>query len=274
MKYLLILMSVYLVGCNGADITEGIGNGTGASSGDDNAPRRWPTSAFPLQIKMANDFTDQEKVSIEELAAQWTAVGEEDLQFFTTSFPDFDGSQSTNIDSYKDGQFGIYRSNGWLEGIEDNVLAVTISYGYRYNTGSPNEYVEYNHGDIIVNYRDFIFSLDPDQGEFDFESVVLHELGHFVGLTHYYNWFENSVMKPSILPQETLRELQDIDEQNLRDNYLLSANVSAMIDGAAALSTEPDYVQIISYLKADGECEHYENGVRKGSHFSFTTFSH
>ncbi len=38
--------------------------------------------------------------------------------------------------------------------------------------------------DMLINARDFKYSTDPKEGEIDIESLVLHELGHILGLAH------------------------------------------------------------------------------------------
>ncbi len=76
-----------------------------------------------------------------------------------------------------------------------SVLGVTRITGYRRNSGGENEYIEIDHADIFVNYEIFQFTLDDSWG-YSLQSLVLHEVGHLLGLDHDFSSSEETVMYP------------------------------------------------------------------------------
>ena len=109
-------------------------------------------------------------------------------------------NSSTNLytfSSYYDSEMGIYKSTNWFSNVSNQALAVTQFYGIRRNVGSATEYIELTHADIILNYRDYTFSMDSSSNSnYDLPSVLLHELGHFIGLSHQSDFLVSSVMQP------------------------------------------------------------------------------
>lgn len=110
--------------------------------------------------------------------------------------------QSTNrFSTLDDGVSGIYKQNDWGD-ISSTSLAecvVETSGGYIINS------------DIHFNYANFTFATtDTFPGwQFDLESVALHEMGHFLGLSHSEN--PEDVMYPSIASGIKKRSLSSGD---------------------------------------------------------------
>lgn len=72
--------------------------------------------------------------------------------------------------------------------------------------------------DVVLGTR-FKLSATPSLNEIDAESLVLHELGHAVGLDHSDE--RNSIMYPTLFYGEIRRGLSEKDLKNLRCGYSL-----------------------------------------------------
>ena len=103
---------------------------------------------------------------------------------------------------------------------------------------------------------------------YDFYTVLLHELGHFLGLTHVDRG-EDSVMLPNVYPGYRSREVSDLDVANL--NY--PSQPPPLFDDTVRRKKKKgrkvkSIVKMV-YLKDDGKCSHYENGVLVQKHQLF-----
>ena len=65
--------------------------------------------------------------------------------------------------------------------------------------------------DIIVNSRDHSFAVDGRPGAFDVQSVVTHEIGHFIGLDH--SCVGNTTMMPFAFQGEVLQRSLEEDDR-------------------------------------------------------------
>ena len=112
-----------------------------------------------------------------------------------------DGTQRTDLLDYNDNIFGIYKHENWFPDVSRSALAITQFFGKRINPDTENEYLELIHADIIVNYSgEFTFSTNGNASStYDLQSVILHELGHFIGLGHA-SYDESSIMVPLLRP--------------------------------------------------------------------------
>ena len=71
--------------------------------------------------------------------------------------------------------------------------------------------------DIILDAKYFKISLDPQSDEIDFQSLLVHELGHIFGLGHVDN--SSSVMVSKLAYGEKRRQPSDDDLKNLSCRY-------------------------------------------------------
>lgn len=273
MKALLVLSSLFaLASCMPSKSVDGEASSGNISA---NAPYIWDSSVFPLDLRISNAYTNAAEVSnIQAMTTAWeTSVGNNKNFFVNPSgvmnrTPEVD-STSLNLDSLgSDGVLGIYRITRWPSSLNSGALAVTQLFGRRYNIGSSNEYVRIEHADILMNENLYDFRTDDTSTgwTYDFRTVVLHEMGHFLGLSHKYG---DTVMVPSVNTSSQNRAPKNIDRSDIATKYSISLGTSS----APALSSGPkvNYVpnsgdqgkelKILIELMADGECVHKENGA-------------
>ncbi len=246
---------------------------------------RWIDSDLPIRLKIASDYAaGPELTAITDSAAEWTTAVENKLQFFTMagSTPN---KEYANLAEYNDSEMGVYKLNTWSSELPSTALAVTQLFGFQNEAGG----VVISHADILMNEETYTFSTDADDSfNYDFETVMLHELGHFIGLSHS-SFSESSVMIPSISLTDSNRVATDLDRANVAYNYeLVTSYTNSLVAGNSAVaihasieSEEEDptgvnqgqmekddfgQVRILIHLMASGECIHEVNGKVVGSH--------
>ena len=248
------------------------------------APFVWGNKTFPKTVRISSDFSDQEVTAITAMSTAWKTSVNDQKTFFAY------GARSNNVHNIEepDGVMGIYKTTAWPADVDDSALAITQLFGRRYNVGDPDEYVSIEHADILVNYKPgpwaFDFDIDDngvDEG-FDLRTVVLHEMGHFLGLQHIPTYSDRpesednltrdqykatSVMYPSISSVEEKRVPKTKDVNELINKYSISgasggAAIAAANDRYKPKNEDPGKnVKIVIELRADGECVHKENGA-------------
>jgi hypothetical protein len=162
-----------------------------------------------------------------------------------------------NIDDFNDDEIGVYFSFTWYPEFPSEAVAVTRYLAYRRNVGSSNEFLEMAHADIILNFRDHLFSMGGS--EYDLLSVLMHEYGHLLGLGDV-GQSSADVMIGSLQPGEQREYLSDLDKTSIQDLYTNHAYSSEDSEG------EGELVVGILALTAAGDCNHYENGELVHTH--------
>ena len=260
---LLFFMS-FSFGC-GSNQEEVLSNNPPLSSFS-SLPAKWNASVLaksgPLKIALSQDLVDQFEEPlegemsirhiIEEMALQW----DESLpwlKFFNFPFSKVSNPDFTSLDDFYDDEIGIYNSKTWFPDVSFDALAITQYFGYQ-----QGDHLEIIHADIIINDKYFDFSVDPlDYGKFDLPSIVLHELGHLIGLPHRYSF--ESVMRPNLASNEVewFLYLSDINEiQSKYPSVLLPLGFSS----AFSYSDQPApgiLQRIVIELRADGHCSSF-----------------
>lgn len=291
---LLLITLLISSGCNpGGKVTEGSSAGNQAINQD--APYIWGNQTFPKIVKLSPTFSADEQASITAMANQWTtSVPGKTWMTVTTS------EANNNFDLEKpDSAMGIYKATSWPGDISNDALAVTQLFGRRYNIGKASEYVSIVHADIIMNYGPddwgdyysfYASDTDPDLTGYDLKSIMLHEMGHFLGLQHIPLWDDrpdgdpaqtttaykrSSVMYPFIQSGTGLDARKRIptnkDITALTYKYNLGGSGSSI--STSAVNYEPgagdngESTKIVIELRKSGECLHKENGAVTRRHF-------
>lgn len=272
MKPAIILFSLtFLASCVPTKTVESEVNGGNINV---SAPYLWSSLAFPRNLKISDDFTASEVTNIQAMTAAWETSVEDKKNFFTDTDRTAEvSSSSLDLDSLgDDGVNGVYKITSWPMELSAGALAVTQIFGRRYNVGSSSEFVRIEHADILLNENLYDFRTGDTgvSGSFDLRTVILHELGHFLGLSHKYG---NTVMIPSIGTSTVSRAPTGVDALDIADKYgitLGSGSSSAMAAGPQRTYVPQDSgekVKIMIELMADGECVHKENGAVIQRHF-------
>lgn len=248
----------------------------GGQETNPNAPRYWKNNRLPLKIYISEDFEtdfsgfydpEDEKNPFEQMQQNWEAAVP-DKELFTLDLDTVSNFEPNSMSGFDDNEIGIYKSYTWYDDISSGALAVTQFYAYRRNTGTPSEHLEMIHSDIVLNYRDYDFTMDESNGlDFDLPTVVNHELGHLLGLGHID--FNEAVMNSFLRKNEVKRELFSLDSKEIEDLYedytysLTSGDSQLLPSFSTSGGSHPkdgERVQGMIELMADGECRHYENG--------------
>lgn len=250
-------------------------------------PIRWPASYFEEGIRL--QIADEEDISglsptqyvpiIESAMKAWDDIFPEQT-IFQYSQPLIDNTTPSNLMDYRDNILGIYFADSWFTEAGNGALAITQFFGTRRNVGTNFEYIELNHSDIIFNTSlfDLVWNGSTESG-YDIPSILLHELGHFLGLPHISGQ-GNSVMLPFLNQNTQYRNLFPPERSYISwlyepvfgDNALLTIPVLAALSAeqsrspAALAKGEGERVRGIIELTPEGECRHYLNGELVYSH--------
>ena len=268
-KFIFLLSFISLYSCGENGILESIGS-SNSSAADGSS--QWDSSHFPLNIQVSSEFTSDELHGMSEVGKTWSE-SHGSQNFF--NFSSGDSKSVTKLTDYRDETLGIYKMHSRLPDYQDRALAITQIYADRINYAGKS-YFNIKHADIVVNYADYTFSSESSFGSYDLKTVILHELGHFVGLNHFQSPGEPSIMEPSIDSFDQIHYPYPKDVELIQANYQPGETTTSAIRSIASLSTnkyqnesdkqydlpkvEEEGVRIIHMLKADKSCEHYVNG--------------
>ncbi len=263
----------------------------GAAEVTATTPVKWSASAFNgggLDFKVGNDlantfaggdYDENDHHPVEQMMKKWNESSNA-LDFFRLDITTVSNKDLDSVSSYlNDGELGVYRSDNWISGVSSQALAITAYKAFHRNSGTSDHHLEIVHADIIINYRDYNFTTDSNDNFFyDLHSVLLHEMGHALGLKHVENNSINSVMAPYLGRSDVSRELTNHDKTTVQSLYGLSS-LKASPFMVAALSTpskfelpkdaresEDGAIIGVIELRADGECRHYLEGKLTQSH--------
>lgn len=267
MRSLFFLLSLFaLIGCNAKKAE------TSSGSISVDAPFIWEGPGFPKDIYVSVAYTTvDEQTKIADMANAWeTALNNYD--FFDIVGTDAEKTDTiTSTSQLRDNKFAIYKATNWPYPEYPDALAITQIFAIRYNRGESNEYVAIQEADIIMNYENFVFD-DPLTFDYDFRTVLLHEMGHFLGLQHKPRSYNrnNTVMYPSIFSYESKQAPLTVDKQDLAAKYAIVLPLTA---GGSAIASAPartytrspgdagEMTKIVLELKANGECVHHADGA-------------
>lgn len=278
-----IIAMLLLSACNGGggDVTSGSSSNKAINQ---EAPYIWGNKTFPKVVQVSSSFSDPKEVeALQDMADAWkTAVN-------NTEFIRLGSTISNSFDiNEDDGVMGFYKATTWPSDISDDALAITNLFGRRYNIGDADEYVKIVEADIIMNYsldhrgdRNFIFDYDLNGSTsgYDFRGVILHEMGHFLGLQHVPTFSNRpdadsalsaaqykatSVMYPSVSSSDAKRVPQTKDINALAYKYGIGGGgVSAVVAASKAFvpRDQGEAIRVVIELRKTGECIHKHDGT-------------
>jgi hypothetical protein len=140
--------------------------------------------------------------SIRIAASQWNyKIGKEALMILE--------SDSTPTNPNQDGVNAIYWQSTWDANKQDEQARTTIHW--------RGDLI--NEADILVNAKDHEFSAfgHLENDKIDFTSLMVHEMGHLIGLQHIQG--ETSVMNPTLSLHTERFIPYDVDVQSVKCEY-------------------------------------------------------
>jgi len=265
----LIFTCILIWGCNKQTTTESV---VSPASSSDDIPYLWGSYSTPKALQISSAFTDEEVQNIKDMADAWKDSVSGEKVFFSFAARTSEISNNTELDDLMDSVLGVYKTDSWPSDLPGSALAVTQIFGLRKNAGKPNEYVDIQHADILLNEDVHDFDTEDSGPNYDLRTVILHEMGHFLGLQHksLTSSRSSSIMYPSISSSENKREPTEIDAADIREKYGLGASsggVQALMIRASREANDPGIpVKIRIELHSDGFCVHKINGIIAKKH--------
>jgi hypothetical protein len=108
----------------------------------------------------------------------------------------------------KDHKNGVYWMESWSSSRKTEQAQTTLYY----DGGVPVD------GDIKVDAYFFsYYTDDPNRGVYHLESLLIHELGHLLGLAHAYS--SGDVMYPYLYPYDERTKITDNDLASISCEY-------------------------------------------------------
>lgn len=199
----------------------------------------------------------------EQMADAWNMAAAP-KQLITTPFPVAATTGYTDATSFKDAEIGIYKSHQWFSGTSAGAIAITQFYGVVTSSAGLGQYIDLTHADIMINYRDFgtsIVMANAGYFTYDLPTIILHELGHLVGLCH-------ETVKPSIMAPHyiaTQRGPYQFDKDVIKNIYIDGVINKNNNTNALSMPLGSEVKGTIE-LHADGKCIHYMNGQKTLEH--------
>lgn len=235
---------------------------------------KWADSSLPVRMYMSSEFTgDYTNANLvnglnplEQMAKVWNdAVPSKQLLYLPFGAATTTGYSDTS--SFRDGEIGIYKSHNWFTNVSSSALAITQFYGVVTTSQGLGQYIQLTHADIMVNYRDYGSKLTMTNNplvEYDLPTIVLHEMGHLLGLCHESK--RPSIMAPYYLT--TQHSIQAYDKDLISDIYVdgVISGLSANTNTNALSSPIGTEVRGTIELHADGKCVHYMDGKKTYEH--------
>lgn len=270
-----LLSSALLLSCKSEKSTTQSSSATPAIASSTSSCNigKWTNLSAPINLKMSSefnsDFTSSDLVNglnpLESMAQVWNNAISPNTAFFQVPFSATSDTGSSTLANFRDNEMGIYKSHTWFSNVSANALAITQFYGIVKTDATLGTYVDLTHADIIVNYRDFgsEFSMNAQSIlNYDLPTVILHEMGHFLGLCHEST--ANSIMAPYYFSNQ--RVLKTFDINKIKALYINNKNygvnaISAKTTALSQTESKPGTeVSGIVELNANGICKHYING--------------
>ncbi|MDA8793632.1 matrixin family metalloprotease [Bacteriovoracaceae bacterium] len=179
----------------------------------------WRNSNLPLTLKTATAFSAAERTVAGDMMTQWDAADSRD---YYASVSTTSNKTYSNLNDYADGEFGIYKITDWNSSLPGSALAITQIFGEV--IGSQ---IIITHADILVNYDNFSFDTSTGGAGYDLSTVLLHEMGHFLGLGHQSLSISDSIMTSAITADNEQLTLLSVDISSIQSLYNIAPSLTA-----------------------------------------------
>lgn len=283
LNFILLLLLV-LSGCK----SEQSGTRSIASASEMCGRYRWDESRLPLKLSIDKELNDSFGSSfptaegITKSLKSWEdAIQRGSGTIFSPTINFLDSSPEHNdIALYRTDKdagndvLGIYLSRNWMSNQSSQALAVTY---YTITVNNAAGLYSLSSADIIFNFRDHNFVFREDDGDiqdympgtpirrqYDFRTVLVHELGHFIGYCHVDEKQYPSVMQPYYDGKN--RSLTSYDKSYIKNLYSSSALSVKAKEKTPVDPKDTEEIHFVVELLADGECNHYQEGKKFYSH--------
>lgn len=197
----------------------------------------WPTSCLQFNVnKRGTGQLDpiETRLAIEKAFSAWSSLACPDggrASMTLTRGDDVPCKRSEYDEAGPNLNVVLFQDERWIYRGVDNTLAKT-SVTYSDSTGEIFDAdIEVNSAINVVTTTD-----DPRQVEQDLESVLTHEVGHFLGIAH--SPLDDAVMFPSYGAGELKRELSDDDKRALCAVYPPDSGVACRQDPKGGFRAE------------------------------------
>ncbi len=160
---------------------------------------------LPITLYIHSSVPSEYRESIRMAASQWN---------FKMNKPFFmiqDGLETLPSEAVKDGINVIYWKNEWEDNKKNEQARTTIHWRGDHIT----------EADMNINAKDNVFSTFGEiaPGKVDFMSLIVHELGHVLGLQHIKG--QESVMNPTLAQNTERTDPYQVDLNSLKCEYNL-----------------------------------------------------
>lgn len=219
MKKILILTSlIFLAACGPKGVYY-----DSQTTANPQALKSWNMTDLPLTIYVPIEMNSY-RSAIENSAQTWEAAFGQKVFNFVFDNNSYPNTQWTGTcQSMQDNYFGLFKELNWNIAndcssnstgfVDSQVLAFT-------GTKTQGKII---HADVLFNFKNFEFGdvEKPTESQLvDFQSVLTHELGHFLGLNHVDTSIDSvSIMNPTIKKGQSKRYLSNGDISRIKALY-------------------------------------------------------
>ncbi len=165
------------------------------------------TTDLPVNLYLDSSVPPDYVKPISEAIATWNALGEKinNRDFFILN----DGDPGSPTPA-QDGYSKIYVMHSWEHSLANEQARTTIYW-------EGNRIYEADMRIDAANFQFFTDALDRNFAQVDLQSLVLHELGHMLGLAH--TTATDSVMQPSLAGGQIRETLGQTDIKDIQCQY-------------------------------------------------------
>ncbi len=206
---------------------------------------RWDMSSFPLTIKISQNLDSRSQAVASDALEEWERGA--NIDFFTG----LETTSNLNFSRLSDYYYrdksinGIYLSEIRVDELQAPNLAVTQIIFFTNKEIPSKPFYEIIHADIIINGNDYDFSSSPfDNGAYYLLTLILHEVGHVLGLGHH----NEGIMYPSMSVLDKQETLTDFDKSIILEKYGPGINPGIPSNGYLGVNSTSDLKIVRLYL--------------------------